>query len=64
MAVFAKGLGHDEVPDNKEHEEGKDEQERKPEQMSCIFEKAHRINFPSTMAAARRNWYGKQQQGH
>src|ERR1017187_5873747 len=47
MAVFAKGLGHDEVPDNKEHEEGSDEQERKSEQMSCIFEKAHRINFPS-----------------
>jgi hypothetical protein len=35
------------VPDNKEHEEGSDEQERKSEQMSCIFEKAHRINFPS-----------------
>ena len=47
MAVFAKGLGHDEVPDNKEHEEGNDEQERKPKQMSCIFEKAHRVNFPS-----------------
>lgn len=47
VAILSEALGYDEVPDYKEHEEGDYEQKCKPEKMSCIFEKTHRINFPS-----------------
>lgn len=49
VAVLPEALRHHEVPDHKKQRESDYEQECEPEKMSCIFEKAHRINFPSML---------------
>lgn len=47
MAILSKALGNDKVSNYKEDKEGDYEQKREPKKMSCIFEKTHRMNFPS-----------------
>ena len=45
VSVLAKALRHNEVPDHQEHCKRHYEQEREPEEVSCIFEEVHRIYF-------------------
>ena len=47
VAVFSKTLRYNEVADHEEKGKRCDEQKRKPQKMSCIFEEIHRTLFPS-----------------
>ncbi len=41
VPILSKTFGHNVVAHHQKHQEGEDEQPRKPEKMSCILEDAH-----------------------
>jgi hypothetical protein len=63
VPVLPKTLRHNEVPNHKENDKGDYKQEREPEEVSCIFEEVHRINF-SFPTSATRDCYGSAGDAH
>jgi hypothetical protein len=56
MTVLSEALGDYEVTYHQECEERDHKEKRKPKKMSCILQKAHRINFlPDTLSPLSRS---------